>query len=208
MVREDRVLARRRCGRAVQRPRAHWRRSPRAGEAGAGAPGLRARASPDCTTPIIRSPSRHVMRNRGRRCSAGQSTTCPASLLPSRAAPGSTLDCWNRDLELYSLTHERRRKMNSALAQQWRRTPRPPHSLYVGTLIDKMDSTQLVHKDYMAIYSPAASQRPHVPPRRVRLRTDAPSRQTRPSLRSEPCTPPHEPVFTSTRTPQRDPFRY
>jgi hypothetical protein len=42
--------------------------------------------------------------------------------------------------------------MNSGIAQQWRRTPRPPHGLYVGTVIQFKDSTHLTNTRYMAFY--------------------------------------------------------
>jgi hypothetical protein len=87
--------------------------------------------------------------------------------------------------------------MNNVRTQDWRRTPRPPNDLYVGFYSISRTRLNLEHKIYMALYSLETSQRPHDPPRQVwRARCTIPADLV--SLRSEPRTPPHESVLTST----------
>jgi hypothetical protein len=80
---------------------------------------------------------------------------------------------------------ERRLKtMNSALAQQWRRTPRPPHGLYVGTLVQLkgLDSSpRRLHPGFIAM----AHVRPHTVHDPSLPRTNAITRRLR-SSRHEP----------------------
>jgi hypothetical protein len=84
-------------------------------------------------------------------------------------------------------THAERRlkTMNSGIAQQWRRTPRPPHGLYVGTVIQFKDSThpspRRLHPGFIAV----AHARPHTVHDPSLPRTNATTRRPR-SSRHEP----------------------
>jgi hypothetical protein len=73
--------------------------------------------------------------------------------------------------------------MNNAQTQDWRRTPRLPNGLYVGLYSILRTRLNVEHSAHTTHHGKSGAPRCAIP-------AD--------SLRSEPRTPPHEPVLTST----------